>query len=65
MHDGSQATLEEVVEFYDQGGEKNPWLDFRMVPLNLTEQEQKDLVSFMKALDSDPYPTIEKPQLPK
>ncbi len=27
MHDGSMATLEEVVDFYDRGGEPNPWLD--------------------------------------
>jgi cytochrome c peroxidase len=65
MHDGSQKTLEEVVEFYDKGGEPNPRLDFRMVKLNLTAQEKADLVSFMKALDSDPYPSAEKPELPK
>lgn len=65
MHDGSEKTLEEVVEFYDRGGEKNPHLDFRMVPLNLTEQEKTDLVAFMKALDSDPYPYSKKPELPK
>lgn len=65
MHDGSQKTLEEVVEFYDQGGEKNPHLDFRMVPLNLSDQEKADLVAFMKALDSNPYPHIKKPKLPK
>lgn len=65
MHDGSQKTLEEVVEFYDKGGEKNPHLDVRVVPLNLTDQEKADLVAFMKALDGDPYPMVTPPELPK
>ncbi|MGD8374924.1 MAG: cytochrome c peroxidase [Acidobacteriota bacterium] len=53
MHDGSQATLEEVVEFYNQGGEPNEWLDPKIVPLNLTDQEKADLVAFMRALDGE------------
>ena len=52
MHDGSQKTLEEVVDFYDQGGEKNPLLDGGIRPLKLTDQEKADLVEFMKALTS-------------
>lgn len=65
MHDGSEKTLEEVVEFYDRGGNKNKNLDVRMQPLNLTAQEKTDLVNFMKALDSNPYPMVEKPTLPQ
>jgi cytochrome c peroxidase len=61
MHDGSIKTLEEVVELYDKGGEPNKWLDFRIVKLNLTPQEKTDLVNFMKALDSDPYPMVAEP----
>lgn len=30
MHDGSMETLEEVVEFYDMGGEWNPFIDSEM-----------------------------------
>jgi len=30
MHDGSLKTLEEVVDFYDKGGNVNPFLDVRM-----------------------------------
>ncbi len=52
MHDGSQKTLEEVIDFYDQGGEKNPLLDGGIRPLKLTDQEKADLVEFMKALTS-------------
>ena len=50
MHDGSEATLEAVVEFYNKGGNKNPSLDPKMAPLNLTDQEKADLVAFMKKL---------------
>ena len=52
MHDGSLKTLEEVVEFYDKGGEANDFLDGGIRPLKLTEQEKKDLVEFLKALTS-------------
>ncbi len=62
MHDGSEKTLEAVVEFYDKGGEPNPHLDFRMIPLKLTAQEKADLVAYLKALDSEPYPMVEEPQ---
>jgi len=50
MHDGSEATLLDVVKFYDKGGEPNPYLDGGIVPLKLTDQEQKDLVAFMESL---------------
>jgi cytochrome c peroxidase len=53
MHDGSQATLLEVVEFYDRGGEKNPYLDGGIRPLALTPQEKADLVELMKTFTSD------------
>jgi cytochrome c peroxidase len=65
MHDGSEATLEAVIDFYDKGGEKNPHLDFNMKPLHLTPEEKKALIAFLKALDSKPSPTAEKPQLPQ
>ena len=55
MHDGSMDSLEEVVEFYNQGGEDNPMLDGGIRPLRLTEQEKSDLVEFMKALTSPEY----------
>lgn len=56
MHDGSELTLESVVEFYDKGGIPNPNLDGGIRPLNLTEDEKKDLVEFMKSLTSDDLP---------
>jgi cytochrome c peroxidase len=90
MHNGSERTLEEVVDFYDRGGNANEFLDAKMrdydaekafllsqqnhtpykgaevkifgkdekpiVPLklNLTPQEKRDLVLFLRALQGDP-----------
>jgi cytochrome c peroxidase len=53
MHDGSEATLQDVVKFYDKGGEPNPYLDGGIVPLKLTEQEIKDVVAFMESLTGE------------
>jgi len=53
MHDGSEATLEDVIAFYDRGGNDNPYLDGGMRPLNLTAQEKTDLVEFLKTLTSE------------
>ena len=50
MHDGSLKTLEEVVEYYNQGGQKNPHLDPFMAPLKLSTEEVHSLVAFLKAL---------------
>ena len=63
MHDGSQATLEEVVEWYDKGGHPNPHLSDKIKPLNLSDQEEADLVEFMKACTSD-TPPVETGRLP-
>jgi cytochrome c peroxidase len=51
MHDGRFRTLEEVVDFYDRGGDFNaPNKDPRIVPLNLTAQQKAALVAFLKTL---------------
>lgn len=56
MHDGSIKTLEEVVEHYDKGGDKNRFIDTEIFPLHLTQQEKADLVAFMRALSSGQHP---------
>ena len=63
MHDGSMATLEEVVEWYDKGGHSSKHLSSKIRPLKLTDQEQADLVEFMKACTS-PTPPVETSRLP-
>jgi len=64
MHDGSEKTLEDVVEFYVKGGHPNQWLDEKIKPLKLTAQEKADLVEFMKAL-TGPLPQVEAARLPE
>ncbi len=55
FHDGSQITLWQVLGYYNRGGSRNSYLDFRMRPLGLTAQEQDDLVAFLAALTSPIY----------
>lgn len=50
MHDGSLATLEDVVEFYDRGGNANPALDPELHPLRLTREEKAALIIFLNSL---------------
>lgn len=52
-HDGRFKTLEEVVNFYNQGGVKNPHQDPLILPLDLTDQEKRDLVQFLHTLNGD------------
>jgi cytochrome c peroxidase len=60
MHNGSMTTLEEVVHFYNLGGgapgsfagAKDP----RIVPLHLSDADEKDLVAFLKTLTGQPPP---------
>ena len=54
MHDGSLATLDEVVDFYNRGGGKNPNLDPVLAPLGLSKTDTADLVAFLKALSGRP-----------
>ena len=59
MHDGRFATLEEVVEHYDSGGKYSTTIDPLMkklgVGLQLTNQEKKDLVSYLKTLTDNEF----------
>jgi len=61
MHDGSLETLEDVVNFYNNGGrveDSDPFYDFQsggIRPLNLNDDQIDDLVAFMKALTSPEY----------
>lgn len=64
MHDGAFRTLEEVVDFFDQGGGKNSNLSSLMKPLGLTTQEKTDLIAFLKALTGEEIP-FEFPTLPE
>lgn len=66
FHDGSVATLEEAVALMAGGGKDHPKVSAMLKALReaqLTEQDQKDLVEFLKALSGD-YPIVEPPELP-
>jgi cytochrome c peroxidase len=69
MHTGSLATLEAVIEHYNQGGSSSaPGVrSSRIKPLLLTEAEKSDLVSFLEALTGEPLPAeiVNAPELPK
>jgi cytochrome c peroxidase len=63
MHDGSLETLWDVVEFFNKGGERNPFLDSEMKPLGLSETEVDDLVNFLAALTSDRFAELRTAEL--
>jgi cytochrome c peroxidase len=50
MHDGSLATLEDVVNFYNNGGRPNSNLFPLVRPLRLSDTEKQALVSFLESL---------------
>lgn len=50
MHDGRLTSLEEVIEYYDRGGNANPYLDAELRPLHLTAGEKVALLEFLRAL---------------
>ncbi|MCS7027967.1 MAG: c-type cytochrome [Bacteroidia bacterium] len=64
MHDGRFKTLEEVIEHYNRGGKNHPYKDGDIFPLNLTEQEKKDIVNFLKTLTDEEFinnPAFKRP----
>lgn len=66
FHDGSAATLEEAVALMASGGKDNPQLSPMLKAIReakLSDQDQKDLVEFLKALSGE-FPVIEAPPLP-
>lgn len=65
MHNGSEATLEDVVELYNKGGRVHRDSVSPLIqPLNLSEQDKRDLVEFLKTLTSNDDP-IAVPTLPR
>jgi cytochrome c peroxidase len=59
FHNGSQLTLEQVVEFYNRGGDFNTveevqYMDPDIEILGLTLQDKKDLVDFLRNALTDP-----------
>ena len=72
MHDGSMATLEEVVDHYARGGRySHPNKDSRMQPLPLSPEDKRELIEFLRSLTdvemtrdprwSDPWEARQRP----
>ena len=60
-HDGRFKTLEDVVNFYNKGGVKNPHQDPLIIPLDLTEPEKHDLVQFLHTLNGEGWQQVKAP----
>ena len=63
MHDGSLATLWDVMDHYNKGGVPNPYLDGGMQRLALSEAEIDDLVAFLFTLTGDRYADFNKAEM--
>ncbi|MFZ6050889.1 cytochrome-c peroxidase [Halocola ammonii] len=57
MHDGSLSTLEEVIEHFNNGGSNHKNQDSRVKPLNLSDEEQSELIAFLKTLTDEEFVT--------
>jgi cytochrome c peroxidase len=69
MHDGSIATLEEVIRTYEAGGRlitegphagdgrDNPYKSPFVAGFTLTDQERGDLIAFLHSLTDDAFLT--------
>jgi cytochrome c peroxidase len=64
FHDGSAATLRDVVEHYDRGGDDRSNLSPEVRPLHLTAQEKDDLAAFLRSLTGRRVAFV-APQLPQ
>ena len=53
MHDGSLATLEAVIDYYQHGGIDNPGKDKLVQPLQLSAQDKENLAAFLRSLNGD------------
>lgn len=60
MHDGSINTLRDVVQFYNQGGQRQEGIDLEIKPLQLTAEEVDELITFMESL-TDPITVLPPP----
>ncbi len=64
MHDGSLATLEDVIDLYNRGGIDRPSRDDQIHQLNLPQTDKADLIAFLQTLNSRPE-AVSMPPLPR
>lgn len=65
MHDGSMATLWDVIDHYNKGGEANRYLDGGIEPLNLTDEQVSQLVAFLFSLTDSRFACQNKAEFQK
>ena len=65
MHNGTFNTLEEVVDFYDQGGGHDDPLAGALEPLGLSAREKRALIEFLESLSSPTPLTVEPLKAPQ
>jgi cytochrome c peroxidase len=65
MHDGSLATLSDVIDFYDRGGVENPSRSPRIRKLGLTAREKRLMRVFLETLSSSQPPQQAALDLPR
>ena len=58
MHDGAFTNLKQVMEFYNKGGVPNELLSPLIQPLDLTDEEIEQVISFMHTLTGDNVQTL-------
>ena len=59
MHNGMLGSLEDVVDFYNDGGGEDPLKDAGLKPLGLVPSEKADLIEYLEALSGDTFDTDE------
>lgn len=67
MHNGMIETLEDVIEFYNQGGGENEFAETKselIKPLGLNDDEKADLLAFLESLSGERI-VMEEPELPE
>ncbi len=64
LHDGSLATLEEVIDLYDKGGINRPSRSELIFPLHLSRSEKSDLIVFLRTLTAAPE-QVSVPRVPR
>jgi cytochrome c peroxidase len=64
FHNGSVGTLEEAVRLMVSGGGKNPYLDEKLKPRDLSDTEIAELMAFLESLSQESS-LGEKPNLPE
>ena len=65
MHDGSLETLEDVIDYYNHGGDNHPNKSPKMQELNLSDDDKDALLAFLLVLSGDESPRVDMPEIPE